>query len=149
MKKINKKGFTLIELLAVIVLIALLGILGANVIVERLNKGRRDSFASTYNTIKKEIGNKIVMEEDADCTSGAGATNCEAKYDINGANYQLTITDDTTNEQYVIILVGKGSNGKIKLNSNQIKACEEATHGTCYGYVKDSKVPTITGSVKY
>ena len=53
---LNKnKGFTLIELLAVIVLLAIVGIVGANLIITRLNKAKADTMINDFMDLQKEI----------------------------------------------------------------------------------------------
>ena len=51
----KNKGFTLIELLAVIVLLAIVGIVGANLIITRLNKAKVDTMMTDFKDLQKEI----------------------------------------------------------------------------------------------
>lgn len=112
MKKLDKKGFTLVELLAVIVLLAIVGVVGANLILTRLNKGKRDTFINTYNDIKKEITNQVVLGEDPICSTAA---TCATKYNISSADYNLTVADDGAGN-YKITLTGIGTFKNIDLS---------------------------------
>ena len=61
---LNKnKGFTLIELLAVIVLLAIVGIVGANLIITRLNKAKVDTMMTDFKDLQKEIAYKIMNDD--------------------------------------------------------------------------------------
>ena len=58
----KNKGFTLIELLAVIVLLAIVGIVGANLIITRLNKAKADTMINDFMDLQKEIAYKMMND---------------------------------------------------------------------------------------
>ena len=59
----NNRGFTLIELLAVIVLLAIVGIVGANLIITRLNKAKKDTYKKYLLDVSKDIESRIIDNE--------------------------------------------------------------------------------------
>ena len=59
----NYRGFTLIELLAVIVLLAIVGIVGANLIITRLNKAKKDTYKKYLLDVSKDIESRIIDNE--------------------------------------------------------------------------------------
>ena len=109
MKKMNKKGFTLIELLAVIVVLAIVMVIATQKITDVINSSRSNAFISSYKMIVKQINTNIVANPDK---ITCGTTDCKDKYDISD-DYDLTVTDDTTNNKYIITLKVK-STGKFK-----------------------------------
>ena len=153
MKKMNKKGFTLIELLAVIVVLAIVMVIATQKITDVINSSRSNAFISSYKMIVKQINTNMVTNTiDIQC----GVTNspdCKKVYDISD-DYDLTVTDDTTNNKYIIKLKGKDT-GKFK-NLNLIEygdaknTAEKAT--SCDKSKIDNtgsscSADTITGSV--
>lgn len=110
MKKMNKKGFTLIELLAVIVVLAIVMVIATQKITDVINSSRSNAFISSYKMIVKQINTNIVADpNNITCSS---KEDCQKKYDISD-DYDLTVTDDTTNNKYIITLKVK-STGKFK-----------------------------------
>lgn len=153
MKKMNKKGFTLIELLAVIVVLAIVMVIATQKITDVINSSRSNSFISSYKMIVKQINTNMVTNTiDIQC----GVTNspdCKKVYDISD-DYDLTVTDDTTNNKYIIKLKGKDT-GKFK-NLNLIEygdaknTAEKATScdkSKIDNTVSSCSADTITGSV--
>lgn len=111
MKKImkNKKGFTLIELLAVIVLLAIVGVVGANLIITRLNKGKVDTFVNDYRDIVKEVAAGQIEGTD-DCndeTTDPNIKKCEGLYDYNSSEISLKVALKNTGTDYETEVVVK------------------------------------------
>lgn len=105
----KNRGFTLIELLAVIVLLALVAVVGSNLILRRLNKGKTDTFLNTFSDIKKELTSKEVLGEEATCNT---KEKCSSLYDIPLSNFELLVTKDAG---YKIVLTGVGTFKNINL----------------------------------
>ena len=61
MKRINNKGFTLVEVIAVVVIIALLGMIAIPNVISTINKGKDTSYEILVNDIK--IAAKQLYEE--------------------------------------------------------------------------------------
>ena len=110
----NKKGFTLIELLAVIVLLAIVGVVGANLIITRLNKGKVDTFVNDYRDIVKEVAAGQI-EGTADCNDESTTTKCEGLYDYNSSEISLKVTLKNTGTYYETeVVVKPAENGTFK-----------------------------------
>lgn len=109
MKKIikNKKGFTLIELLAVIVLLAIVGVVGANLIITRLNKGKVDTFVNDYRDIVKEVSAAQI-----DGLETCDKTSCPNKIDYSSNDIDLTVTID--GNMTTTVTVAASSTGTFK-----------------------------------
>lgn len=84
----NRKGFTLIELLAVIVILAIILLIAVPQVQQIINKSKQDAFASSYRMVLKQI-DYYSLQGDLDDYDGSGQ---EANYDLDTANYILTIT---------------------------------------------------------
>ncbi len=160
MKKImkNKKGFTLIELLAVIVLLAIVGVVGANLIITRLNKGKVDTFVNDYRDIVKEVS-AAQIEGMTDCNvpNTTDDTNCSDYIDYATNDIDLTVT--MTDESNTQVVVKANSNGTFKkINLEKYYCSDDATSsaGKCAAAnEKRTKLPkgatltdktTITGT---
>lgn len=120
MKKIikNKKGFTLIELLAVIVLLAIVGVVGANLIITRLNKGKVDTFVNDYQDIVKEVSAAQIegMENCDDITAGSTTKCSDSKQiDYASSDISLKITQEA-DMKTTITAKAKGTFAKIDLS---------------------------------
>lgn len=128
MKKIikNKKGFTLIELLAVIVLLAIVGVVGANLIITRLNKAKVDTFVNDYNDIVKEVAAEMVNgnEECDDNATDTAAVKCKDKYDYSASDISLVVDSSDA--------------GKVKITfcANGMKLTAASEDGTAAGTFK-------------
>lgn len=118
MKKMNKKGFTLIELLAVIVVLAIVMVIATQKITDVINSSRSNAFISSYKMIVKQINTNMVTNTDDIQCGVKNSPDCKKVYDISD-DYDLTVTDDTTNNKYIITLKGNDT-GKFK-NLNLIK----------------------------
>ena len=118
MKKIikNKKGFTLIELLAVIVLLAIVGVVGANLIITRLNKGKVDTFVNDYQDIVKEVSAaQIEGMENCDDNATTGKCSDSKQIDYASSDISLTISQEA-DMKTTITAKAKGTFAKIDLS---------------------------------
>lgn len=77
MKKINNKGFTLIEVLAVIVIIAVLGMIAVPSVLNTINKGKDTSYDILIDDVK--IASQQLFEE--------------LEYTSNGNLYHYSVTE--------------------------------------------------------
>lgn len=134
MKKIikNKKGFTLIELLAVIVLLAIVGVVGANLIITRLNKGKVDTFVNDYRDIVKEVSAAQIdgLENcSQDGTKPTGSTGncikCSEKIDYATNDIDLTVTLD--GDMKTKVTVKANTNGTFKKVDLSKYYCDSTT----------------------
>lgn len=102
----KNKGFTLIELLAVIVLLAIVGIVGANLIITRLNKAKVDTMMTDFKDLQKEIAYKM-MNDDI-CGGKEFTTEAEFKTGIDGTGwyyvYDCTKYYDISSTDYNVFL---------------------------------------------
>ncbi len=128
----NKKGFTLIELLAVIVLLAIVGVVGANLIITRLNKGKVDTFVNDYRDIVKEVSAaQIDGMEDCDETSSESDKKCSKyiDYATNDIDLKVYLQDDMST---VVVFKAKenGTFKKIDLSKYYCSGSVETTLST-------------------
>lgn len=112
----NKKGFTLIELLAVIVLLAIVGVVGANLIITRLNKGKVDTFVNDYQDIVKEVS-AAQIEGMNDCDDNADTGKCSDSEQIDYASSDISLTISQADDmKTTITATAKGTFAKIDLS---------------------------------
>ena len=107
--------------------------------------------------IVKQINTNIVADPNKITCSDTSTTKCKDIYDISD-DYKLTVTDDTTNNKYIITLTGNAT-GKFKnLNLTKYGDASSATkNGNTTEYkcdnakisstVSSCTANTITGSV--
>ena len=120
MKKINKKGFTLVELLAVIVLLGIVIASLAMGIVRIQNNAKRNTFVTSFNTIKKQVVSDymnddvqyITENENKDAyidDEGNNVTKLEALYGIKPRNYSLSVVKqgDENSDSFAIVITLK------------------------------------------
>lgn len=152
MKKImkNKKGFTLIELLAVIVLLAIVGVVGANLIITRLNKGKVDTFVNDYQDIVKEVSAAQIegMDDCDDITTGSTKKCSDSKQiDYASSDISLKITYVESNMKTEIVAKAKGTFAKIDLNKYYCENDSTASNTKACGY-KDANNKTPNAKKK-
>ncbi len=110
MRKLNQKGFTLIEVLAVIVIIALLGMIAVPGVLNTINNSKKSSYNIMVDDIKT-AGEELYIELDY-----AGSTLYD--YDQNGNKGDLLKIDDN---HVTVTLQGLVSNGFLKGKNNPNK----------------------------
>ena len=122
----NKKGFTLIELLAVIVLLAIVGVVGANLIITRLNKGKVDTFVNDYRDIVKEVS-AAQIDGMTDC-SASGTTKCSDYIDYATNDIDLTVAMDENSKTTVTAVANTNGTFK-KINLEKYYCSDENANG--------------------
>lgn len=139
MKKIlkNNKGFTLIELLAVIVVLAIIMVIATQQVNKTISKSRANSFIESYQMIAKQVKTFIASDEDAACSS-----DCLTKYDL-ADDYTLSVTKESTNDKYKIVLGANTGAGKFK-NVDLTKYGDVATTSTATSYT--CKISGVEGN---
>ncbi len=130
----NKKGFTLIELLAVIVLLAIVGVVGANLIITRLNKGKVDTFVNDYRDIVKEVS-AAQIDGMTDC-SASGPTKCSDYIDYATNDIDLTVAMDSNSKTTVTAVAN--TNGTFKKINLEKYYCSDETSSSSDGKCKAS-----------
>lgn len=108
MKRLNKKGFTLVELLAVIVILAVIMLVGANAISAVMRSSRANSFKSSLDTAVKQANLKYTM--DALNASGDALTDV-LTYDK--SQYEVLVYQDSGYDYIITSLTAK-KNGSFK-----------------------------------
>lgn len=129
----NKKGFTLIELLAVIVLLAIVGVVGANLIITRLNKGKVDTFVNDYRDIVKEVS-AAQIDGMTDCDEASSDENkkCSKYIDYATNDIDLTVSMDTSSNTTVTVTANaNGTFKKINLIKYYCSDKNTAGDGKC------------------
>ena len=110
MKKIlkNKKGFTLIELLAVIVVLAIIMVIATTQVTDAMRSATKDSYIASYNTIVKEVKNRIALEaignsETITCNDGSdeASKKCSNVYELSSKDYYVTVEEVKNNNDVV------------------------------------------------
>ena len=135
----NKKGFTLIELLAVIVLLAIVGVVGANLIITRLNKGKVDTFVNDYQDIVKEVSAaQIEGMENCDDNATTGKCSDSKQIDYASSDISLKITYVESNMKTEIVAKAKGTFAKIDLNKYYCENDSNASNTKACGYKDDN-----------
>ncbi|MGN1312025.1 MAG: type II secretion system protein [Bacilli bacterium] len=124
----NRKGFTLIELLAVIILVALIGVLVMPSVIDTSNKGKQAS----YNILIKNIvtASKSYYEEceygDLSNTEKYGGYACEIKTDQDGNNYIEITLSVLANTGFLSVKdVDNKTNEKLVFNPKAMKEDEK------------------------
>ncbi len=140
MKKLDNKGFTLVELLAVMVVLALLMVIAANVALPALDKSRRTGLV-TYAGRLTEKAQELFMLGTAGAASGAYSVEqlmgSSATESYKGS---ITVAEDNGNYTFtvkdVLFDVNNGicipTNTKITPNTKQedvVKNCSSFTKG--------------------
>ena len=129
----SKKGFTLIELLAVIVLLAIVGVVGANLIITRLNKGKVDTFVNDYRDIVKEVS-AAQIEGMGNCNKDGSSTEkspnnekCSDHIDYATNDIDLTVTME--DNMTTTVTVKASTNGTFKKIDLSKYYCDSSTTG--------------------
>ena len=139
----NKKGFTLIELLAVIVLLAIVGVVGANLIITRLNKGKVDTFVNDYQDIVKEVS--AAQIEGMDNCGGSSTTKCSDHIDYATNDIDLTVTMGSDMETKVTVkAAANGTFKKIDLTKYYCNPTDADT--ACKGKTKLPNGAALNGN---
>ncbi len=147
MKKImkNRQGFTLIELLAVIVLLAIVGVVGANLIITRLNKGKVDTFVNDYRDIVKEVSAAQIdgmnyCNQEGTKVGTQAYEKCSDHIDYATNDIDLTVSmDDSSNTTVVVKANTTGTFKKIDLSKYYCDSSDATNKYSCSYVEKDAK----------
>lgn len=113
----DKKGFTLIELLAVIVVLAIIMVIATIQVNKTIKKSRQDAFNLSYESLKKEIKQRIVSGDEYLC------------YDAIRDNTDLiNMTDFFANNFFSIC--GNGIDNGVRIKKENINGEEKGVYVT-------------------
>lgn len=113
----DKKGFTLIELLAVIVVLAIIMVIATMQVNKTIKKSRQDAFNLSYESLKKEIKQRIVSGDEYLC------------YDAIRDNTDLiNMTDFFANNFFSIC--GNGIDNGVRIKKENINGEEKGVYVT-------------------
>ena len=115
----DKKGFTLIELLAVIVILAIIMVIATMQVNKTIKKSRENSFKISYESLKRQVKQKIVTGEDylwfaykdannklinlTDVLTDYGTSSCQSLYNISN-DYVMSVGYQPYNGDIVLNL---------------------------------------------
>lgn len=120
----NRKGFTLVELLAVIVVLAIIGVIAVRNVSDALESTTINSFKSSYDILLKDVKNRMKQEnlgisvdivcDDSDLDD---ANNCSQMYEISEEDYKMKV--EKVNDTYSLCVQGIGKFEDIDLNGGK------------------------------
>ena len=97
--KLNKTGFTLVELLAVIVVLAIIGLIGftsMNAVFDSTRKSTAAANAAALKSAAKTYCHTKMMEDNGTAPTSARQTDFEKYFDGNGATATIGTTASAT-----------------------------------------------------
>ena len=120
----SKKGFTLIELLAVIVVLAIIGVIAGKNVSDVLERSIENSFKSSYDAIHKDVKNRIEQKKlglnvvlECDDNDPDVNKHCSKIYEISEEDYKMKV--EKVNDTYSLCVQGIGKFEDIDLNGSK------------------------------